>query len=144
LRASVFFTIDGKTAKDLDDAVCLVKTESEYILSVSIADVGHYVLQGSAIDADATDRGTSVYFPDRVIPMLPPTLSEQLCSLNPNKDKLTFTAEMASRFRRQNNDAAFYKSVLQSQPVLFTRRCECVAARRKRGDDDLYTPIETN
>ncbi len=139
LRASVFFTIDGKTAKDLDDAVCLVKTESEYILSVSIADVGHYVLQGSAIDADATDRGTSVYFPDRVIPMLPPTLSEQLCSLNPNEDKLTFTAEMHLDFEGKITDAAFYKSVLQSHARFVYDDVNALLRGEKDGDDDLYT-----
>jgi ribonuclease R len=92
LRNIEHVTIDGETAKDFDDAVFVEKTENGYRLYVSIADVSHFVRPRSALDKEAYERGTSIYFPGRVIPMLPEKLSNELCSLLPDKDRFTVSA----------------------------------------------------
>ena len=93
-RNDTVFTIDGADAKDFDDAVSLKETEVGYTLGVHIADVSHYVTEGSALNADARERGTSVYLPGRTIPMLPEALSNCLCSLMPDVDRLTMSCVM--------------------------------------------------
>ena len=118
LRGRLTVTIDGETARDFDDAVS-VAHEGELIrLWVSIADVSHYVQEGSKLDAEAYLRGTSVYFPDRCIPMLPEQLSNGICSLNPEVDRLTMTAEMLFDKGGAMTDSRFYTSVIRSSARL--------------------------
>lgn len=115
LRFLAHVTIDGETAKDFDDAVCVEKTDSGYRLYVSIADVSYYVRPGSAVDKEAYERGTSVYFPGRVIPMLPEKLSNDLCSLTPHTDKLTVTAILDYSKTGKLFETSFVRSVIRSQ-----------------------------
>ncbi|MEW6162568.1 MAG: ribonuclease R [Nitrospirota bacterium] len=114
LRHLTTVTIDGERARDFDDAVSIHKTDSVYRLWVHIADVGHYVGWDSAIDIEARKRGTSVYFPDRVIPMLPKELSEDLCSLRPKVERLAFTVKMEFDRDGQRLSSKFYPSVIIS------------------------------
>ena len=115
LRHLDIITIDGSDAKDLDDAVYVEKTEDGYKLFVSIADVSYYVRENTELDTEALKRGNSIYLVDRVIPMLPRKLSNNLCSLNPNEDKLTFTVEMDLDKRGKVIKNDFYKSVIKSK-----------------------------
>lgn len=115
LRSYPFITIDGADAKDLDDAVYLETTEDDgYVLYVSIADVSHYVTQGSPLDKEAFERGTSVYVVDRVVPMLPQKLSNGICSLHPNVDRLTLTCEMHITASGEVHSHEIYPSCIHS------------------------------
>lgn len=107
-------TIDGADAKDFDDAISIEKENDKYVLYVHIADVAHYVTENSAINSDAYERGNSVYLLDRVIPMLPEELSNTLCSLNPNVDRLTVTVKMNFDQKGNITDYEFFESIIKS------------------------------
>ena len=115
LRDLDIITIDGSDAKDLDDAVYVEKSSDGYKLIVSIADVSYYVKEKTKLDEEALKRGNSIYLVDRVIPMLPRKLSNDLCSLNPNEDKLTFSAEIDFDLHGKVLRNDFYKSVIRSK-----------------------------
>jgi ribonuclease R len=118
LRELEFVTIDGETAKDFDDAVVCRREGKNFRLWVAIADVSHYVRHGDALDLDARERGTSVYFPRRVIPMLPEKLSNGICSLNPKVDRLAMVCEMSISPDGQVRDYRFYPAVFRSHERL--------------------------
>lgn len=118
-RSTLVFTIDGENAKDFDDAVSIKKiSKDKFLLSVHIADVSHYVQEGSAIDREAFHRGTSVYLLDKVVPMLPFKLSNNLCSLVEGKDRLTFTVQMVIDREGNTVDYEISPSVIRSKKRL--------------------------
>ncbi len=116
LRHLTIITIDGEDAKDLDDAVYVEKLDNnQYKLGVHIADVTHYVKENSKIDKEALKRATSIYLADRVIPMLPKELSNGVCSLNPNEDKLCLSCEMIIDLKGKVVDYSIYESIIRSK-----------------------------
>ena len=116
LRDKNVFTIDPEDAKDFDDAVSIEKTDSgEYIIGVHIADVSHYVTQDSALDMEALKRGTSVYLVKNVIPMLPERLSNDICSLRPNEDRLTFSVFIHLNKKYALKGFELKKSIIRSK-----------------------------
>lgn len=115
LRNELIFTIDGADAKDLDDAISIKKKDNgNYLLGVHIADVTHYVKENSPIDHEAILRGTSIYFADRVIPMLPKAISNNLCSLNPNESKLTLSCIMEINPKGKVVDYEIANTIIES------------------------------
>jgi len=118
LSALPLVTIDGETAKDFDDAVYCERVGKGFRLIVAIADVSHYVRDGDTLDRDARDRGTSVYFPRRVIPMLPEALSNELCSLKPAVDRLCMACEMSIDGHGRIGRYRFYPAVMRSRARL--------------------------
>jgi ribonuclease R len=140
LRRLPLVTIDGETARDFDDAVALQQqADGSFTLWVCIADVSHYVEPQTALDIDALERGTSVYFPGFCLPMLPEALSNGICSLNPDQDRLVLTAEL--RFDRNGTrlEAKFYPAVMRSRARLtYTRVSACLdAPDRSELDSEL-------
>lgn len=119
LRTIPTFTIDGESARDFDDAVSLVEeADGSLTLYVSISDVSHYVKEGTSLDEEAYLRGTSVYFPDRAIPMFPPELSNEICCLHPRVDRLTLTAELKFNSKGEPKGSRFYPSIIRSHERL--------------------------
>lgn len=114
LRDSIIFTIDGADAKDLDDAISVSRDGDGYTLGVHIADVSHYVRRGGAVDTEALSRGTSVYFVDKVVPMLPVILSNGCCSLNAGEDKYALSAIIKLDKTGEIVSAEFAKSIIRS------------------------------
>ncbi|MEO8161795.1 MAG: ribonuclease R, partial [Arenimonas sp.] len=118
LRRLPLVTIDGDDAKDFDDAVYCVVGEKGFRLLVAIADVSHYVHPGTALDDEAVLRSTSVYFPGFVVPMLPETISNGICSLKPKVDRLCFVCDMLIDFEGKVTKSQFYEAVMHSQARL--------------------------
>ncbi|WP_295438763.1 ribonuclease R [uncultured Thiodictyon sp.] len=118
LRKLALVTIDGADARDFDDAVYCERKPKGWKLLVSIADVSSYVVPGTALDTEALERGNSVYFPDRVIPMLPEVLSNGLCSLNPDVDRLCMTAELYIDAEGKVTRTRFFQAVMRSKARL--------------------------
>jgi ribonuclease R len=118
LRGLELVTIDGETARDFDDAVYCEKTREGFRLVVAIADVSHYVRDGDALDLESRERGNSVYFPRRVIPMLPERLSNGLCSLNPEVERLCMACDMAIGPKGEIGRYRFYPAVMRSRARL--------------------------
>jgi ribonuclease R len=118
LRELPLVTIDGEDARDFDDAVYCEPARRGWRLVVAIADVSHYVAQDGALDVEARVRATSVYFPDRVLPMLPEALSNELCSLRPHVDRLAMVCDMHVDAHGEAGRARFYPAVIRSQARL--------------------------
>src|SRR4030042_853889 len=119
LRGIPTFTIDGENARDFDDAVSIEREKDGGVkLYVSISDVSHYVRGEQALDNEAYSRGTSVYFPDRAIPMFPAELSNEICCLHPRVDRLTLTAELKYNGNGEEKGVQFYPSVIRSDERL--------------------------
>jgi len=121
LRSTALVTIDGEDARDFDDAVYCERASGGWKVIVAIADVGHYVKPGSALDREARERGTSVYFPNRVLPMLPEALSNGLCSLVPDEDRLALCCELRVRDDGRITRSRFFAAVIRSAARLTYR-----------------------
>ncbi|MBQ0011173.1 MAG: ribonuclease R [Clostridiales bacterium] len=140
LRHLTTITIDGEEAKDLDDAISIEKLDKGYYrLWVHIADVSEYVTEGSALDMEASTRGTSVYLVDRVIPMLPPRLSNSLCSLNPHVPRLTMTCEMKIDPSGEIVDSQVYESLIESDARTSYNEINGILFEEKEIED--YRPL---
>jgi ribonuclease R len=143
LRNVFTITIDPKTAKDFDDALAIKKQKKGYKLWVSIADVSYYVQPGTPLDTEAYERATSVYFPDRSIPMLPHELSSGICSLKPKVNRLAMTVEMDFDERGKRTKTKMYEAVINSNHRLTYEWVEKLAAspalKKKHGE--LWTCV---
>ncbi len=128
LRGKTVITIDGAASKDLDDAVCLEKEGENWVLGVHIADVSAYVKPGTALDEEAFKRGTSVYFADQVVPMLPVELSNGICSLNQGVDRLTLSCFMTINSKGEVVDHRVAKSVIRSAERMTYEDCNTMLA----------------
>lgn len=139
LRQKPLVTIDGEDAKDFDDAVYCEETDKGWLLYVAIADVSHYVKQNSPLDQAASSRGTSVYFPGQVVPMLPEALSNGLCSLNPEVDRLCMVCQLSFDRAGRLRQYRFKEGVMRSHARLtYTQVAAAlvdryVSARKKLG-----------
>ncbi|PLX73326.1 MAG: ribonuclease R [Desulfuromonas sp.] len=136
LRAAPFITIDGEDARDFDDAVHVRRKEGGFRLYVAIADVSHYVPPGSLIDSEAFRRGTSVYFPGYCIPMLPEQLSNEICSLRPDVDRLVLVAEMVFDVSGHRTASKFYPAVINSQARMTYNSVQGYLDDEAHNDDD--------
>jgi ribonuclease R len=145
IRLLPLVTIDGATARDFDDAVYCEKLKNgEFKLYVAIADVSHYVKVGSALDVDAFERGNSVYFPDKVIPMLPTILSNELCSLNPNVDRLCMVCEAVIDKKGNVKKTRFFEGVMRSHARLtYNKVADYLEGNGTSIDENLLPHLNT-
>jgi ribonuclease R len=142
LRENLTFTIDGPAAKDLDDAVSLTRDErGRWVLGVHIADVSHYVRAGSPLDLEAWKRGTSVYFADRVVPMLPPALSNGICSLNPQVDRLALSCLMTMSEEGEIVEHTIAQSVIRTAERMNYGDCNRLLAGGDRELEERYAHL---
>lgn len=137
LTKELIFTIDGDDAKDLDDAVSIRKNGNNFVLGVHIMDVDYYVNKGSEIDKEAFKRGTSVYVVDRVVSMLPPQLSNGICSLNPNEERLAMSVVMEINHNGNVVDYEIFESVIESKIRLSYEKVNEVYNGEKVSEYDL-------
>lgn len=142
LRERVIITIDGASARDFDDAVSIERTsEGTFRLGVHIADVAHYVKEGKALDQEAFRRGTSVYYPDRAIPMLPEALSNGLCSLRPHVPRLTMSAFLDINREGKVVHRRFAETVIQSSRRMTYDEVRRILEEPQPGDAEEYGPV---
>jgi ribonuclease R len=142
LREQLAFTIDPETAKDFDDAIS-VRREGERLRAwIHIADVSHFVPAGTLLDLGATRRSFSAYVPGRVAPMLPPRLSDDLCSLRPNEDRLCVTVEIPFGLDLEPGEPSFYRSVIRSRERLTYGRAERILAGEERASEELTEALQ--
>ncbi|TYP80176.1 MULTISPECIES: ribonuclease R [Nitrosomonas] len=141
IRHLPLVTIDGETARDFDDAVYCERDGKDYRLYVAIADVSHYVHDADALDQEAYKRGNSVYFPQRVIPMLPGVLSNGLCSLNPHTDRLSMVCEIQLATNGEYVDYLFYPAVMHSHARLTYNQVAAMLNKPKEPDTEPYTEL---
>jgi len=145
LRDLPLVTIDGEDARDFDDAVyCRPNAARGWTLWVAIADVSYYVRNKTALDDEAIARGNSVYFPSQVIPMLPEKLSNGLCSLNPDVDRLCMVCEMTISAAGELSDAKFYPSVMRSKArFTYSKVATILGVNPEQKDEDYRTELRT-
>ncbi len=144
LRALKFVTIDGSDAKDFDDAVYCEPRENGWRLWVAIADVSHYVKIGSALDLEARKRGTSVYFPERVVPMLPEQLSNELCSLKPDVDRLCMVCEMFISKEGMLKRYSFYDAIMRSAARLTYDEVQRILYDKDKKTRKRYSHVQSD
>lgn len=136
-------TIDGENAKDFDDAISVIKDKDKYILYIHIADVAHFVRPFTAIDDEAYKRGTSIYFPEFAIPMLPEKLSNDLCSLKPNVDRLSITVKIEYDLNGTILHVDFYQSIIRSNYRLtYNYVSDILEEKVNTEDKDLYEMLK--
>jgi len=141
LRETALVTIDGEDARDFDDAVYCERVSDAWKLIVAIADVGHYVRSGLALDTEARNRGTSVYFPNRVLPMLPEALSNGLCSLVPSEDRLALCCELRVRDDGRITRSRFFEAVMRSAARLTYAQVGAFLDRPEARHDARLEPL---
>jgi ribonuclease R len=141
LRDLPLVTIDGADSRDFDDAVYCKRTPKGWKLIVAIADVSHYVKPGTALDAEAHVRGNSVYFPERVIPMLPEVLSNGLCSLNPEVDRLCMACEMTIDLQGKVTRSRFMEAVMRSHARLTYSQVAAMLVEREPKVRERYSSL---